>query len=632
MKIYAVHHPLNPIQHALRCSLPWVCALMLTGVLAPLALAQPVPPQYANEAALAVDPPSRAGRLSEVQGQVWLYTPHSSAEWTKAARNRPLTAGDRVATTANGRAEVQVGSTTLRLDVNSEVEVLALDDERLALQLHNGQLMLRARDLENNGSVEITTEEGRFVVQRAGNYRFDRGEAATHATVYSGQARFQGVNNTGLSINAGSRAEFWVDAQGVAQYNTGAPLNDGFKRWSNDRDRRAAEVASNSATLRYVSPEMTGAAELDRYGRWEDTTEYGAVWFPAAVAANWAPYRNGHWAWVQPWGWTWVDDAPWGFAPFHYGRWVYWRNSWCWTPGARTTRPVYAPALVAWVGQGDIRGEVHGGHRDHGRPNVGWFPLAPREVYVPSYRVSSRYAQSINVTHVTNVAQITAVINAPLLPRLFENHRHGHAITVVPEAVLTQRRPVAPAAAQWRAPQVSREITANPNRITVVSAPQVITPVAPVRGATAERPAGLPTRWHGEGHVTRTVETSRPVATPQAQPPSNSTPAPEHSGRRHPGVAREITPANRAEPVVRAEPPVQRQAVQQPQPQAQPQQMPVQRATPAAAPEMPTMRAQPVRRVEENRAEPPTARPAAAPRADQNYVPERRRPDANDMR
>jgi hypothetical protein len=25
---------------------------------------------------------------------------------------------------------------------------------------------------------------------------------------------------------------------------------------------------------------------------------------------------------MSPWGWTWVDNAPWGFAPFHYGRWV----------------------------------------------------------------------------------------------------------------------------------------------------------------------------------------------------------------------------------------------------------------------------------------------------------------------
>ena len=51
--------------------------------------------------------------------------------------------------------------------------------------------------------------------------------------------------------------------------------------------------------------------------------EYGTVWFPHVTIVGWAPYRYGHWAWISPWGWTWVDDAPWGFAPFHYGRWVF---------------------------------------------------------------------------------------------------------------------------------------------------------------------------------------------------------------------------------------------------------------------------------------------------------------------
>ncbi len=41
----------------------------------------------------------------------------------------------------------------------------------------------------------------------------------------------------------------------------------------------------------------------------------GTVWYPQSVPTNWAPYRDGHWAYVAPWGWTWIDDAPWGFNP-----------------------------------------------------------------------------------------------------------------------------------------------------------------------------------------------------------------------------------------------------------------------------------------------------------------------------
>ncbi len=70
----------------------------------------------------------------------------------------------------------------------------------------------------------------------------------------------------------------------------------------------------------------------------------------AEVPAGWAPYRNGHWAWIDPWGWTWVDDAPWGFAPFHYGRWTVVDDRWGWVPGPVRQRAVYAPALVAFIG------------------------------------------------------------------------------------------------------------------------------------------------------------------------------------------------------------------------------------------------------------------------------------------
>ena len=198
-----------------------------------------------------------------------------------------------------------------------------------------------------------------------------------------------------------------------------------------------------ASTTRYVSPEMTGAEDLDRYGQWQQTPEYGALWVPRSVAADWAPYTTGHWAWVRPWGWTWVDDAPWGFAPFHYGRWVYHRNAWCWAPGTYVARPVYAPALVAWIGGPRTSVSISVGA---GAP-VGWFPLAPREVYVPAYRASPRYVQQVNVTHVTNVTNITTIVNnrnGEADRRDFANRKYAHAVTFVPAEVMTRRQPVAP--------------------------------------------------------------------------------------------------------------------------------------------------------------------------------------------
>jgi len=433
------------------------------------------------------DPPGRVARLSEVNGQVWLLSADSD-EWVSAARNQPVTTGDRVATEAGARAELQVGSTTLRVDASSELEVSRLDDNHLSLMLHSGSAAARLRDAADAGEFDLTTDTGRFRALRAGRYRFDRTANGSDLTVYEGQAVYEGQNSA-LTVNPGQHAEFWVDANNVAQYAMSGPYNDPFAAWINERDR---VIVTQPPAYQYVSPEMTGADDLDRYGSWEQTPEYGVLWTPRTVAVDWAPYRAGHWAWVRPWGWTWVDDAPWGFAPFHYGRWVHYRDRWCWAPGQRVVRPVYAPALVAWVGGPNVSVSVRVGGGPG--PAVGWFPLAPREVYVPSYRASPRYVQNVNITHVTNVTVINNVYRNPNVQRDFANRRLPNALTVVPTSVMTGRQPVAPEASRWRDSPMAREIANRPPPTVV--APPVAAPAfaarPPVDRAAVRPPPGLP--------------------------------------------------------------------------------------------------------------------------------------------
>ena len=383
------------------------------------------------------DPPARAGRLAEVEGQVWLYDTEGG-EWIEARRNRPITSGDRLFTERGGRAELRVGSTVLRLDASSELEVTALDDEHLGLQLHSGSVAVRLRTREAAREFELVTAEGRFGALRTGSYRFDRDDDTTEATVASGQLQFS-APDSGVTVNAGQRAEFWND--GGTRHDFGSPREDAFSDWvaaSEGREER-------SVSTRYVSPEMTGVEDLDRYGRWEQDSEYGPLWTPIQVAPGWAPYRMGHWAWISPWGWTWVDDAPWGFAPFHYGRWVQVRNTWCWSPGRYVARPVYAPALVAWVGGPHVNVSVRVGRA---APTVGWFPLAPHEVYVPGYRFTPRYLRHVNDGHVREISHIETIVNNPgraVQHFSYRNRALPHAVTVVPSVVLERRQPVAPA-------------------------------------------------------------------------------------------------------------------------------------------------------------------------------------------
>ncbi len=429
-----------------------VCAFLVVtaAAVAPIASAQ-----GAYDNSNPIDPPGRVGRLSDVTGQVWMYSP-GSGEWVAAARNRPLTTGDRLSTDAGARAELRIGSTTLRLDAGSELEVLQLDDNRMALQLHSGSTAVRLRQRETAAQFELRTAEGRFRVQRTGRYRFDRQDETSHVTVYSGQAYFEGPGSA-LTVGSGQRAEFWLDNRNAAQYSLTEPVRDAFAAYNSERDQRD----DRSVSARYVSPEMTGIEDLDRNGRWEQNADYGPLWIPRAVAAGWAPYAAGHWAFVRPWGWTWIDDAPWGFAPFHYGRWVFLRNTWCWAPGTFVARPVYAPALVAWIGGPRLSVGISVGGGGNFGGSVGWFPLAPREVYVPSYRVSPRYVEQVNITHVTNITNITTIINNPqtaVRDMDFANRKFHHAVTTVPEAVMTGRGNVAPAAAQWRAANPGRAV------------------------------------------------------------------------------------------------------------------------------------------------------------------------------
>ncbi len=460
------------------------------------------------------DPPSRAARLSEVDGQVWLYN-DEAAEWQTVGRNRPLTTGDRIATDTGARAEITLGTTTLRLDAATEIEVAELDDRRYVVRLASGSVAARLRSPQALAEFAIETDEGNFRVQTVGRYRFDRFEQTSEVTVYRGQAAYE-QKNTALPVRTGQHAQFWIDGTGTPQYAMVAPARDTFTAWNDDRDRSEDRVVATGE--RFVSPEMTGAEDLGRYGQWQQTPDYGAIWIPTAVPAGWAPYSAGHWAFVRPWGWTWVDDAPWGFAPFHYGRWVYHRNAWCWAPGTYVARPVYAPALVAWVGGPRVSLSISVGR---GGPPVGWFPLAPREVYVPSYRASPRYVREVNITNVTNVTRITTIVNnrnGEADRRDFANRRAPHAVTFVPSDVMTRREPVGPAAARFRNDPQWRALVSDSRPAPVSVAPPVTAPVAPPRPAAGGHVPRPPFEGRGPGGFAGRPEIGRPIDRPRPQP------------------------------------------------------------------------------------------------------------------
>jgi hypothetical protein len=338
----------------------------------------------ALSAALWADPPTMVGRLSYVEGNVSLAA-SAGAAWQAASLNYPIAAGSQLSTDPGSRAEIQIGSTDVLLASDTGITVEALDSQAVDIRVDRGRASFDVRYPGPDQGFQVDTQAASVFLSAPGEYRIDQsGSGNARIIAWNGEARVTG-GETAFTVGTGEEAD--IPSAGVQSYQiTDAPEPGIWDQWVSERVGREDRYASTQ----YVSGEMDGAADLGRYGSWTVVAGYGPVWFPTVVAVGWAPYTVGRWVWIEPWGWTWVDGEPWGFAPFHYGRWTTISGSWCWVPGPVVAHPVYAPALVRWVGGAPWR--------DHPPGAVGatWVPLRPREAYHPLYHASTTYYRAVN--------------------------------------------------------------------------------------------------------------------------------------------------------------------------------------------------------------------------------------------
>ena len=440
------------------------------GALLGLALVTIAPPNRAA-AQDQDDPPTRVARLGYLEGSV-SFQPAGESDWVGAVPNRPMTTGDQLWADRDSRAELQLGSAAIRLSENTGVSFLNLDDHTVQVQLSSGTINVRVRRLHSDDDFEIDTPNLAFVINQPGSYRIDASEDGDDTTVEirSGDGDATGNGQT-YSIHGG-QIGYFTGTQNLDADVEQIGEEDDFDTWADGRDHRY----DASPSAHYLSPDVVGFDDLDQYGDWRDDPSYGHVWFPSRVEGGWAPYHEGHWDWIDPWGYTWVDDSPWGYAPFHYGRWVNAGGRWGWIAGPATVAPVYAPALVVFVGGGPGGG---GGWGD----NVGWFPLGPREVYVPTYQVSQSYMTQVNVSNTTvNTTTVTNVYNTTIVNKsttitnvTYVNRTVPGAVTAVPRNAFAGAQPVAKAAVkmtpqQIAAAPVSARVAVNPTRQAVLGA------------------------------------------------------------------------------------------------------------------------------------------------------------------
>ena len=476
-----------------------------------LALAQPAPPGGADQAGnQGTDPPALAGRVAAMTGAVSFHAA-GETQWNAATLNYPVTDGEAFWTEPQAGATLEIADDRLVMDDSTEVDVTALDQNQLAATEAQGAVFLQLNSLPPGQSVSFNTPRGTVQITAVGRYEIVAGDTndATAITVVEGAAHVSGSN---LSLDIGPQQTATIGGTDVMQGSVGPMQPDSFLQAQlNARPRRLASSAPRQ--VRY----MTGAADLQEYGSFTQNVQYGQVWYPNDVGGDWAPYRDGHWAYVQPWGWTWVDNARWGFAPFHYGRWVQVDNRWGWVAGGGedsvSDYPVYSPALVSFVDVGEAAlagaalgfaaGELAGGYAP------AWIPLGPREPYYPWYHCRPDYFGRINTPYGVPRA---IVERGPVYNRSVTNihtvnnfYINRGAATVVPaaafargQAIRSIARPLPERLLATASPIVGR-LPVRPTAFTPNLSPvvarrfSVVLPRAPIQ-SSAPGPRVLPVR------------------------------------------------------------------------------------------------------------------------------------------
>lgn len=356
-------------------------------------------------------------RLSHTEGRVSFWR-DGAEDWAPARVNTPLAPGDQLYTDGRSNLEIQIGPRNF-VRAGSDTQ-LALDSDEpdyLQLRVTDGDASVDLRALRAGDVIEVDTPHGAFTIERSGYYRVEVGDDSTRFTTRRGGGATV-TPERGAPKFIASNEEVIVRGDDVESYAASDP--DAWDRWNYERGDRLLDAVS----YRHVPDDVYGIDDLDHHGRWRSVPSYGSVWFPSRVAVGWAPYTTGRWLHDPYYGWTWVDDAPWGWAPFHYGRWVFVDGFWGWAPGPIVARPVYAPALVAFFSSGGVSvGVSIGGPSLLGWVALGWGePCHPwwggrRHVGRPHWlgwggpRVTIQRTTVINVYRNVNVRN--AVVMAP---------------------------------------------------------------------------------------------------------------------------------------------------------------------------------------------------------------------------
>ena len=398
----------------------------------------------------------RIARISLIEGEVsYQRAGDSNKDWTDATLNMPLNERDQLYGGPTGRVEIQLsGRNLVRIDRNTNLRFSQFNTGTVQFAQPAGTATFRvdsldrrqfnvvdANDAGKDDPVyfEVDTPIVAVTFVKEGNYRLNvRDDGTTEVIVRRGQAEVYNKEIGSVVVKQGRRIV--IDGRDVNYFQI-ARLEDkdNWDRWNDRRDDELFARVDTSQSARYIPAAVPGVYDLDTYGDWISTPDYGYVWYPRAMAVGWAPYRAGYWRYYGGWGWTWVSSEPWGWVPYHYGRWAYYGSRWCWVPTIGFSAGGgwgWSPHQVAFYGWG---GSSYGrGYRDGYRDGwYGWTPLGPRDRH---YGYGSTTAVS-NVTVINNVRSLDNY-NAPGGVSLMDSRRFDQGRVVVAQNELKNQNEI----------------------------------------------------------------------------------------------------------------------------------------------------------------------------------------------
>jgi hypothetical protein len=380
--------------------------------------------------AVAQDQIGRIARISLIEGEVSYQRLSDGQSWYDASLNLPLNERDQLYSGPNGRVEIQLsGRNLVRIDRNSNLRFSQFNTGTVQFALPVGTATFRVdsldrrqfnvvdvNDIAKNDPIyfEVDTPIVAITFLKEGNYRVNvREDGTTEVIVRRGQAEVYNRDIGTVTVKQGRRIV--VDGRDANFFQI-ARLDDkdNWDRWNDRRDDDLFSRVENSRSARYVPVAVPGVYDLDYYGDWYESPDYGWVWSPRSVAVGWAPYRAGYWRYYSGWGWTWVSYEPWGWVPYHYGRWAWYRSRWCWVPTVSVGWG-WSPHQVAFFGWGSgYNAGYRDGYRDGRFGWYGWCPLGPRDRY---------YGGRGNTVIVNN----TTIIN----PRTLDNYNAPGGVSLM---------------------------------------------------------------------------------------------------------------------------------------------------------------------------------------------------------